>query len=87
MPLGLAADPQGPGRLTEADVAALIAAIEASAIPWTIGLRQTAQLLRLVRRYEAYLMPLSDWLVIPLPAWIPAADEGVEPDEADEARD
>ena len=37
--LGLAADPQSPGRLTEADVAALIAAIEASAIPWTIGPR------------------------------------------------
>ncbi len=85
--LGLAADPQAPGRLTEADVAALIAAIEASAIPWTIGLRKTAQLIRLVRRYEVYLMPLSDWLVISLPAWIPAADEGAEPDEADEARD
>ena len=28
-------------------------------------------------------MPLSDWLVIPLPAWIPAADEGAEPDDAD----
>jgi hypothetical protein len=84
--LGLAADPRTPGRLTEADVAALIAAIEASAIPWTIGLRKTAQLIRLVRRYEAYLTPLSDWLVIPLPAWIPAADEGAEPDEEDEAQ-
>ena len=66
---------------------ALIAALEASAIPWTIGPRETAQLIRLVRRYEVYLMPLSDWLVIPLPAWIPAADEGAEPDDADEAED
>ena len=31
--LGLAVDPQAPGRLTEADVPALIAALEASAIP------------------------------------------------------
>ena len=74
--LGLAADPRSRGRLTEADVPALIAAMEASAIPWTIGLRQTVQLLRLIRRYEVYLLPLSEWLVIPLPAWVPAADEG-----------
>ena len=84
--LGLAADPRTPGRLTEADVPALIAALDASAIRWTIGLRQTVQLLRLVRRYELYLMPLSEWLVIPLPAWLPAADEGAEPDETDEAQ-
>jgi hypothetical protein len=82
--LGLAPDPRSRGRLTEADVPALIAAMEASAIPWTVGLRQAVQLLRLVRRYELYLMPLSEWLVIPLPDWVPAADEE-EPDLADEA--
>lgn len=79
--LGLAADPRTSGRLTEADVEALIAAIEASAIPWTIGPQQTVQLLRLVRRYDAFLMPLSEWLVIPLPGWLAASDEGEELDE------
>ena len=72
--LGLAADPGARARLTEAEVPALVAALEASAIPWTIGPRQTVQLLRLVRRYEVYLLPLAEWLVIPLPEWVPAAD-------------
>jgi hypothetical protein len=73
------------GRLTEADLPALIAALEACAIPWTIGPRQTTQLLRLVSRYEAYLMPLSEWLVIRLPAWVPAADEARDADDASES--
>jgi hypothetical protein len=80
--LGLAADQQGRGRLTEADLPALIAALESSAIPWTIGLRQTVQLLGLVRWYEVYLMPLSEWLVIPLPAWVPLDGAAHEPDDA-----
>jgi hypothetical protein len=80
--LGLAADPRSRGRLTEAEVPALLAAMESSAIPWTIGPRQAAQLLRLVRRYEVYLLPLSEWLVIPLPDWVPAAGE--EADDGDE---
>jgi hypothetical protein len=82
--LGLAADPRCRGRLTEAEVPALIAAMEASAIPWTIGPRATAQLLRLVRRYEVYLVPLAEWLVIPLPDWVPAADQEPESFDADE---
>jgi hypothetical protein len=81
--LSLSADPEAGGRLTEAEVPALIAALESSAIPWTIGPRQTMQLLRLVRRYEVYLVVLSDWLVIPLDGWLPAADEGPEVDDLD----
>ena len=38
--LALTIDPDGPTRLTEADLPAVIAALEASAIPWRIGLRQ-----------------------------------------------
>jgi Ion channel len=81
--LGLVADPQRPGRLTEAGMPALVAALEASAIPWTIGLREAVQLIRLVRRYEVYLMLLSEWLVIPLPDWVPAEDGESEADDAD----
>jgi hypothetical protein len=82
--LGLAADPRRRGRLTEAEVPALIAAMEASAIPWTIGPRAAAQLLRLVRRYEVYLVPLAEWLVIPLPDWVPAANQEPEALDTDE---
>jgi hypothetical protein len=83
--LSLTTDPRRSGRLADADLPALIAALEACAMAWTIGPRQTAQLLRLVRRYEVYLLPLADWLVIPLPAWLPAADEGRDADDASES--
>ncbi len=83
--LALTIDSQRSGRLSEADLPALIAALEAASIPWTIGPRQTTQLLRLVRRYEVYLMPLSEWLVIPLPGWLPAGDERQDADDASES--
>ena len=82
--LGLAADIGSPGRLTDAEVPALIAALEASAIPWTIGPRESVRLIRLARRYEVYLMPLAEWLVIPLPDWVPAADAEPWADDAGE---
>jgi hypothetical protein len=78
--LALKIDLKGRGRLTESDLPALIAAVEAAAIPLSTGPRESAQLLRLARRYEAYLVPLSEWLVIPLPDWDPAADEELEED-------
>ena len=71
--LGLSADPGSRPRLTEADVPALFAALDASPIPGTIGPRETTQLLRLVRRYEIRLVPLSEFLVIPLPDWLPTS--------------
>jgi hypothetical protein len=83
--LSLTTDPRRSGRLTDADLPALIAALESCAMAWTIGPRQTAQLLRLVRRYEVYLVPLAEWLVIPLPAWLPAAGEGRDADDASES--
>jgi hypothetical protein len=79
--LGLANDPRARGRLTEADLPALLAALEASAILWTIDLSQAARLLRLVGRYEAYLGPLSEYLVIPLPPWLPAAGDRRDADD------
>ena len=83
--LSLSIDPDGPTRLTEAELPAVIAAMEASAVPWRIGPRQSVQLQRLVRRYELYLVPLAEWLVIPLPGWIPAVDEDPEADDASES--
>jgi hypothetical protein len=83
--LSLTIDSHRSGRLTEADLPALIAALESCATPWTIGPRQTTQLLRLVHRYESYLMPLSEWLVISLPEWVPAAAEARDADDASES--
>ena len=54
-----------------AGLPAVLAALEASAVPWRLGPRQSVQLLRLVRRYDS-LVPLAAWLVIPLPGWVPA---------------
>jgi Ion channel len=81
--LGLAVDPRDPGRLAEADVPALLAALDASAIPWALGPREAVQLIRLARRYEVYLVPLSEWLVIPLPGWVPDGDAEPQEDGAD----
>jgi hypothetical protein len=82
--LGLTIDPQCRGRLTEDQVPALLAALKASGDPWTPGPRETAQLLRLVHRYEVYLMPLSERLVIPLPGWVPSPDEELDAEDAGE---
>jgi hypothetical protein len=79
--LGFAAEPRCQGRLTEAEVPALLDAIAATAIPWTLEPRETARLLRLVRRYEIALVPLSEWLVIRLPGWVPAPGAGPEPED------
>jgi hypothetical protein len=69
--LGIAVDPRAQVRLTEADLPALIAAAEASGLKLNFGPRATAELLRLVPRYDTYLVALSSWLVIDLPPWIP----------------
>jgi len=83
--LGLAVDGRSRKRLTEAKITALAAALEASAITWRIGPREMARLLRLARRYEIYLVPLSEWLVIPLPDWAPAAAAGPEDADVEDA--
>jgi hypothetical protein len=83
--LGLAADGGCRRRLTEAEVPSLVSALEASAIPRAIGPRETAQLVRLARRYEVYLVLLSEWLVIPLPDWVPAADAAPEGADREDA--
>jgi voltage-gated potassium channel Kch len=69
--LGAEVDPGRPARLTEADSPALFAALEASGLSFLIAPGATEELVRLIRRYEVYLVALSDFLLIPLPSWIP----------------
>lgn len=82
--LGLSVDAGRRGRLTEAELPSLVSAMEASAIPWALATREAEQLVRLVHRYDVYLVPLSEWLVIPLPDWVPAG--AVEPGTDDDGQ-
>jgi hypothetical protein len=68
--LDLTVDPRCRVRLSTTDLPALHAAVKGSAFPLRLGPSAAAQLLRLVRRYDVYLVALSECLVIPLPSWI-----------------
>jgi Ion channel len=70
--LSLSVEPQCCVRLTKAQLPVLVAAVKASDFPLHLGPSAAIQLLRLVRRYDTYLVALSECLVIPLPSWIPA---------------
>jgi hypothetical protein len=76
--LGITVDSEARERLSEADLPDLIAVLDVSSLPLSLGPAQTSDLLRLVRRYDAYLVTLSTWLVIPLPPWITRAGEAEE---------
>ncbi len=73
--LCLTIDPKCRIRLTEADLPALRAVSKVAGLAPTPGPGASNQLLRLVRQYDVYLLALSAWLVIPLPAWIPRIHE------------
>jgi hypothetical protein len=81
--LSLTLDPVCGHRLTAADLAALRSDLEAVVPTFTLGPEASDQLLRMVHRYDPYLVALSEWLVITLPSWNPMADED-QPSEADE---
>jgi hypothetical protein len=68
--LGLTVDPRCRGRLGAADLPALLAAVKGSGLPLTLDAGAATQVLRLVRRYDMYLLALSSRLVIPLPSLI-----------------
>jgi Ion channel len=72
--LSIPVESGGQSRLTEADLSKLVEALNCSVQVVTLDAGATSQLLRLVRRYDVYLLTLSEWLVIPLPHWIPAID-------------
>jgi hypothetical protein len=84
--LGIQADLELQGRLTEANLPAIIAAAEASGLPLSFGSGANLELLRLVRRFDVYLIPLAAWLVISLPPWIPPERAGRDQDR-DELED
>jgi hypothetical protein len=62
-------------RLTEADMNTLHAALNVSGLTVTLGPASSNQLLRLVRRYDAQLVALSQLLVMPLPPWVSTFEE------------
>jgi hypothetical protein len=69
--LGITVDPRCRGRLTEADLPALVAASKAARLPLTLEPGATLELVRLARRYDVYLVNLAAWFMAPLPSWIP----------------
>jgi hypothetical protein len=69
--LAMPVDPRCRGRLTEAEVPAVVAAARAAALPLALEPGATVELVRLVRRYDVYLVTLAPFLLIPLPPWIP----------------
>ena len=68
--LNLTVDPRCRVRLSTGDLPALLATVKGSDLPLSLGPGAAIQLLRLVRRYDVYLVALSAWLVVPLPSWI-----------------
>jgi hypothetical protein len=78
--LGIQVDLELQGRMTEANLPAIIAAAEASGFPLTFGPGANLELLRLVRRFDVYLIPLAQWLVISLPPWISLERAGQDQD-------
>jgi hypothetical protein len=73
--LGLKVRIQDQARLSEADLARVLAPLEGSGLHLNFSPTASAGLVRLVRRYDIYLARLSNWLVIPLPSWSPMKDE------------
>jgi hypothetical protein len=73
--LGIPVDTACRLRLTEADVPALVTAVEAAGLNLQLSPPAARELLRLVRSYDVYVIALSTWLLIPLPAWLPQTDE------------
>ena len=78
--LNLAADPRRQLRLTKDDLTEVVATVDQSALPLSLGTRGATKLLRLVRRYDVYLTTLSAHLMIPIPSWTTPREAGQEKD-------
>jgi hypothetical protein len=83
--LAITVEPRCRGRLTEAGLPAVVAAVKAAGLAFELEPVAAAELLRLVHRYDVYLNALSTWLVVPLPAWVPEEDSARETEAAEEA--
>jgi hypothetical protein len=84
--LGQKVEPRRCVRLSKADLPALLAAVSASRFPLNLRPGAAIRLLRLVRRYDTYLVALSVRLIIPLPSWIPDHRSRRKNDASDELR-
>jgi hypothetical protein len=73
--LGLSVPVEVDARLSEADIPDLRAVLSHAGIALRIGPTDGGELLRISHRYDVYLRPLSRWLMITLPVWIPPAEE------------
>ncbi len=73
--LAIHVDPHCSSRVTEAELPAIAAAMQAAGLTRSLDPTKTAELLRLARDYDISLIALSKWLMFPLGAWLP-------PDEA-----
>ena len=74
--LKITVDPRRRGRLTEADLPALVAATGASGLTLTHGPAATLGLLRLVRRYTIDLVALFNMARDPFALKVPAKGSG-----------
>ena len=73
--LGVKVDTGRPTRLVEADLPTIIQTFEGSELKLRLTpAASLAPVSLLVKRYDVYLSALSDWLVIPLPVWVPSRD-------------
>ncbi|HKM55410.1 MAG TPA: potassium channel family protein [Isosphaeraceae bacterium] len=84
--LNLTIDPRCPVRLSTADLPTLLAAVQGSDLALSLGPDKAIRLLRLVGRYDVYLVALSAWLVIPLPSWIQPLEVRREKDGSEAPR-
>jgi hypothetical protein len=84
--LNLTVDPRCILRLSSADLPAVLAAVKGSDLALSLGPAAATQLLRLVRRYDVYLVALSACLAIPLPSWIEAREPRREKDASKRPR-
>jgi hypothetical protein len=83
--LSIAVDPRCRIRLTEADLPTLGVALKVSGTTLTLEPAASRRLIRLVRRYDVYLVAVSAWLVIPLPPWISTIHGGREARASEES--
>ena len=67
-------------RLPPEELARLREVLRANGI--VLSVEAETRLSKLRRLYEARVIALADWLMLPLPSWVPAAASGGEPDFA-----
>jgi hypothetical protein len=73
--LALRVPPRVESRLTDGDLPALRGALSGAGVAIKLGPTESAELLRITYRYDAYLHVMCRWLMISLPPWIPPVED------------